>query len=37
MYIKVNKLIPKLIRREKKTPTLLQGEGHFSVDEKARQ
>ena len=36
MYIKVNKLIPKLIRQEKDSDTF-KGEGHFSVDEKARQ
>ncbi|MBS0968896.1 preprotein translocase subunit SecA [Chimaeribacter arupi] len=37
MYIKVNKLIPKLIRQEKEDSDTFQGEGHFSVDEKARQ
>ncbi|MBW7983038.1 preprotein translocase subunit SecA [Enterobacillus tribolii] len=37
MYIKVNKLIPKLIRQEKDDSDTFQGEGHFSVDEKARQ
>ncbi|AGP42994.1 preprotein translocase subunit SecA [Serratia plymuthica] len=37
MYIKVNKLIPKLIRQEKEDSDSFQGEGHFSVDEKARQ
>ncbi|WP_431223746.1 preprotein translocase subunit SecA [Serratia sp. L9] len=37
MYIKVNKLIPKLIRQEKEDSETFQGEGHFSVDEKARQ
>lgn len=37
MYIKVDKLIPKLIRQEKEDSDTFQGEGHFSVDEKARQ
>lgn len=37
MYIRVNKLIPKLIRQEKEDSDSFQGEGHFSVDEKARQ
>lgn len=37
MYIKVNKLIPKLIRQEKEDSDTFKGEGHFSVDEKARQ
>ena len=37
MYIRVNKLIPKLIRQEKEDSDTFQGEGHFSVDEKARQ
>lgn len=37
MYIRVDKLIPKLIRQEKEDSETFQGEGHFSVDEKARQ
>ncbi|WP_045048498.1 preprotein translocase subunit SecA [Rouxiella chamberiensis] len=37
MYIRVDKLIPKLIRQEKEDSDTFQGEGHFSVDEKARQ
>ncbi|MFZ4833493.1 preprotein translocase subunit SecA [Rouxiella sp. Mn2063] len=37
MYIRVNKLIPQLIRQEKEDSDTFQGEGHFSVDEKARQ
>lgn len=37
MYIRVNKLIPKLIRQEKEDSDTFHGEGHFSVDEKARQ
>lgn len=37
MYIKVNKLIPKLIRQEKEDSDTFKGEGHFAVDEKARQ
>ncbi|SOD35166.1 protein translocase subunit secA [Serratia sp. JKS296] len=37
MYIKVNRLIPKLIRQEKEDSDTFKGEGHFSVDEKARQ
>ncbi|WP_457913462.1 preprotein translocase subunit SecA [Candidatus Gillettellia adelgis] len=37
MYIKVNKLIPKLICQEREDSDSFQGEGHFSVDEKARQ
>lgn len=36
-YIKVNSLIPKLIRQEKEDSDSFQGQGHFSVDEKARQ
>ena len=37
MYTRVDKLIPKLIRQEKEDSDTFQGEGHFSVDEKARQ
>ncbi|AYA40891.1 preprotein translocase subunit SecA [Xenorhabdus nematophila] len=37
LYIKVDKLIPKLIRQEKEDSDTFQGEGHFSVDEKSRQ
>ncbi|MCX8957570.1 preprotein translocase subunit SecA [Erwinia psidii] len=37
LYIKVNKIIPGLIRQEKEDSDTFQGEGHFSVDEKARQ
>ncbi|CAO95810.1 preprotein translocase subunit SecA [Erwinia tasmaniensis] len=37
LYIKVNKIIPNLIRQEKEDSDSFQGEGHFSVDEKARQ
>lgn len=37
LYIKANKLIPRLIRQEKEDSEHFQGEGHFSVDEKARQ
>ena len=37
MYTRVNKLIPQLIRQEKEDSDSFQGEGHFSVDEKARQ
>ncbi|TPG62099.1 preprotein translocase subunit SecA [Ewingella americana] len=37
MYVRVNKLIPQLIRQEKEDTETFQGEGHFSVDEKARQ
>ncbi|MDC9621397.1 preprotein translocase subunit SecA [Xenorhabdus sp. XENO-7] len=37
LYIKVDKLIPKLIRQEKEDSETFQGEGHFSVDEKTRQ
>ncbi|MGD8108089.1 preprotein translocase subunit SecA [Pantoea sp. FN0302] len=37
LYIKVNKIIPNLIRQEKEDSDTFQGEGHFSVDEKARQ
>ena len=37
LYIKVNKIIPSLIRQEKEDSDSFQGEGHFSVDEKARQ
>ncbi|SFN77596.1 preprotein translocase subunit SecA [Xenorhabdus japonica] len=37
LYIKVDKLIPKLIRQEKEDSDTFQGEGHFSIDEKTRQ
>ena len=37
MYKRVNKIIPNLIRQEKEDSDTFQGEGHFSVDEKARQ
>lgn len=37
MYLKVNNIIPHLIRQEKEDSDTFQGEGHFSVDEKARQ
>jgi preprotein translocase subunit SecA len=37
MYKKVNKIIPHLIRQDKEDSETFQGEGHFSVDEKARQ
>ena len=37
LYIKVNNIIPSLIRQEKEDSDSFQGEGHFSVDEKARQ
>ena len=36
-YIKVNKLIPSLIRQEKEDSDTFQGEGDFSVDEKSKQ
>ncbi|WP_291968455.1 preprotein translocase subunit SecA [Candidatus Symbiopectobacterium sp.] len=37
LYIRVNKIIPHLIRQEKEDSDTFRGEGHFSVDEKARQ
>ena len=37
LYIKVNKIIPHLIQQEKEDSDTFKGEGHFSVDEKARQ
>lgn len=37
MYIKINKIIPYLIRQEKEDSDTFQGKGHFSVDEKSRQ
>ncbi|MDC9593718.1 preprotein translocase subunit SecA [Xenorhabdus sp. IM139775] len=37
LYIKVDKLIPNLVRQEKEDSETFQGEGHFSVDEKSRQ
>ncbi|MBD2783512.1 preprotein translocase subunit SecA [Xenorhabdus sp. DI] len=37
LYIKVDKLIPNLVRQEKEDSDTFQGEGHFSVDEKSRQ
>jgi preprotein translocase subunit SecA len=36
-YIKVNKLIPKLVRQEKEDSDTFTGEGDFSVDEKSKQ
>ncbi|MGX8941082.1 preprotein translocase subunit SecA [Symbiopectobacterium sp. Eva_TO] len=37
LYIRVNKIIPHLIHQEKEDSDTFHGEGHFSVDEKARQ
>jgi len=37
MYLRINKLIPKLIRQEKEDSEIFQGKGHFFIDEKARQ
>lgn len=37
MYMRVDKLIPRLIRQDKEDSDSFQGEGHFSVDEKSRQ
>ncbi|MGK2959887.1 MAG: preprotein translocase subunit SecA [Candidatus Malihini olakiniferum] len=37
LYIRVNKIIPYLICQEKEDSDTFHGEGHFSVDEKARQ
>ncbi|GAA0475611.1 MULTISPECIES: preprotein translocase subunit SecA [Tatumella] len=37
LYIKVNKVIPHLVRQEKEDSDTFQGEGDFSVDEKSRQ
>ncbi len=37
MYMRVDKLIPHLIRQDKEDSDSFQGEGHFSVDEKSRQ
>ncbi|WP_348260266.1 hypothetical protein, partial [Salmonella enterica] len=37
MYKKVNKIIPHVIRQEKEDCDTFEGEGHFSVDEKARE
>ncbi|WKV49724.1 MULTISPECIES: preprotein translocase subunit SecA [Dickeya] len=37
LYMRVNKIIPHLIRQDKEDSDTFQGEGHFSVDEKARQ
>ncbi|HBV38809.1 MAG TPA: preprotein translocase subunit SecA, partial [Erwinia sp.] len=37
LYIKVNKIIPHLIRQDKEDSDTFQGEGDFSVDEKGRQ
>lgn len=37
LYIQVNKIIPHLIRQDKEDSDSFQGEGDFSVDEKARQ
>ncbi|MGL4859893.1 MAG: preprotein translocase subunit SecA, partial [Enterobacteriaceae bacterium] len=37
LYIKVDKLIPRLQRQEKEDSDTFKGEGHFWVDEKGRQ
>ncbi|WWP00575.1 MAG: preprotein translocase subunit SecA [Candidatus Dasytiphilus stammeri] len=37
LYIRVNNLIPKLIRQDKEDSRSFKGVGHFFVDEKARQ
>ncbi|WP_409308164.1 preprotein translocase subunit SecA [Pectobacterium sp. B1J-3] len=37
LYTRVNTIIPHLIRQEKEDSDTFHGEGHFSVDEKARQ
>ncbi|MEG0278527.1 MAG: preprotein translocase subunit SecA [Morganella sp. (in: enterobacteria)] len=37
LYMKVDKLIPHLVRQEKDDSDTFKGEGHFSVDEKSRQ
>jgi preprotein translocase subunit SecA len=37
LYIRVDTLIPHLIRQDKEDSDTFQGEGHFSVDEKSRQ
>ncbi|WWO99384.1 MAG: preprotein translocase subunit SecA [Candidatus Dasytiphilus stammeri] len=37
LYIRVNQLIPKLIRQDKEDSKNFKGVGHFFVDEKARQ
>ncbi|VFP87025.1 Protein translocase subunit SecA [Candidatus Erwinia haradaeae] len=37
LYIKINEIIPYLVRQEKEDSEKFQGSGHFSVDEKARQ
>lgn len=37
LYTKINKIIPHLVRQDKEDSETFQGEGDFSVDEKARQ
>ncbi|VFP83158.1 Protein translocase subunit SecA [Candidatus Erwinia haradaeae] len=37
LYIKINEIIPQLIRQEKEDSESFTGNGHFSVDEKTRQ
>ncbi|WP_256383596.1 preprotein translocase subunit SecA [Photobacterium toruni] len=37
MYIKVNKLIPLLVRQDKEDSADYRGEGHYTVDEKSKQ
>ncbi|VFP84319.1 Protein translocase subunit SecA [Candidatus Erwinia haradaeae] len=37
LYIKINDIIPQLIRQEKEDSETFKGNGHFSVDEKSRQ
>lgn len=36
-YIRINKIVPDLVRQEKEDSEEFQGEGDFSVDEKSRQ
>ncbi|UDG79325.1 Protein translocase subunit SecA [Candidatus Ecksteinia adelgidicola] len=37
LYVKINRLIPKLIPQDKEDSESFQGQGHFSIDEKTRQ
>ncbi|WP_318489975.1 preprotein translocase subunit SecA [Photobacterium leiognathi] len=37
MYIKVNALIPQLVRQDKEDSEEYRGEGHYTVDEKSKQ
>lgn len=37
IYLKINQLIPNLIKQDQEDSDTFQGQGHFSIDEKSRQ